>query len=348
MGLKKLGTVEDYWSADVKLGEQPIKQRMSRDRFRLIVRFLHVSDYQQEAAIGEAGFVEEGNLLGSHAVIVCDNFFTIFQLCADMLAEGVHVLGTTRQNYKHWPKALKLSKAQIRRMNRGDSISYHAEGMLACVWKDNDLVYMLCTGFEHEQQGCVVRRRVVVDGSVEKQPINCPPSVAHYNCNMGGVDTADQMRKQFGVWFKGRKWWHKLFVFLLNVTCNNCFIMHKFNCGFMTAERQAMDHGSFMWALVDALFDEWDKDCIKRSKNSRHAAAVQQQFQQQAVATPSTSVSAPSTGTTFKRPRGSPVPTQPILVVPTFVRGVPQDNMLAANRTLSHKCWPTEASDKHS
>ena len=56
MGMCKLPELRDYWSTDPYLHYSPIADRISRDRFEEITRYLHFVDNQQLPARGQPGF----------------------------------------------------------------------------------------------------------------------------------------------------------------------------------------------------------------------------------------------------------------------------------------------------
>jgi hypothetical protein len=46
----------------------------------------------------------------------------------------------------------------------------------------------------------------------------CPKAFADYGKYMGGVDTANQLRSYYERDRRSKKWWHRLFYFLLETT----------------------------------------------------------------------------------------------------------------------------------
>ena len=56
MGINRLPEIRDYWSNDEYLPYSPIADRISRDRFEQITRYLHFADNDTLPARGEEGF----------------------------------------------------------------------------------------------------------------------------------------------------------------------------------------------------------------------------------------------------------------------------------------------------
>ena len=54
-----------------------------------------------------------------------------------------------------------------------------------------------------------------------------PSIVDEYNMSMNGVDKADQYTVYYAFVRKSRKWWRKLFFWLLEVTLVNSYILYK-------------------------------------------------------------------------------------------------------------------------
>ena len=56
MGINKLPEIRDYWSTNEFLHYSPIADRITRDRFEQITRYLHFADNDTLPARGEEGF----------------------------------------------------------------------------------------------------------------------------------------------------------------------------------------------------------------------------------------------------------------------------------------------------
>ena len=102
-------------------------------------------------------------------------------------------------------------------------MSRQRDNLVASVWRDRKLVYLMSTN-SHPEGNTTVQRRER-DGSVQQIP--CPPSVVEYNKFMGGVDKADQLRKYYRVHCKTRKFYRYVFWFLLDSCVVNAFILMK-------------------------------------------------------------------------------------------------------------------------
>ena len=66
--------------------------------------------------------------------------------------------------------------------------------------------------------------RKLKDGSVVQIP--CPKPVKQYTGRMGGVDRFDQKRCYYSVSRRSRRWWLRLFYFLVDTCIVNAHILH--------------------------------------------------------------------------------------------------------------------------
>jgi hypothetical protein len=164
-------------------------------------------------------------LYGKGHHVFYDNFFSSVALVKDLLDNKVYTIGTTRVNRRKWPACLSAIKDLQKAMTRGDSKSFIVEGgeVECLVWKDNKCVPFINTICPPGEEETVLRR--AKDGS--RQSVKCPASVKRYNQFMGGVDMADARRKSYSCSRKSRRWWLRLFYFLVDVSVVNSYILSQ-------------------------------------------------------------------------------------------------------------------------
>jgi hypothetical protein len=92
--------------------------------------------------------------------------------------------------------------------------------MLALAWKDKRTVSVLSTSHNAQTQPYAPRRR-------ESEPISKPNVNCDYTAKMGGVDIADRYTLTYSFGWKSKKWWRKLFFWLLDVSVVNSFILYN-------------------------------------------------------------------------------------------------------------------------
>ena len=161
-------------------------------------------------------------LYGQGYFVFYDNFFSSIQLAKDLLEEKIYTIATTRVNRRNWPQCLRALKEMEKTMSRGDSRTELVEGQIECVvWKDNRCVPFINTISPPGQEETVLRR--LKDGS--RQSVKCPTTVKLYNQFMGGVDMADARRKSYSCSRRSRRWWLRLFYFLVDLSVTNSYIL---------------------------------------------------------------------------------------------------------------------------
>lgn len=113
-------------------------------------------------------------------------------------------------------------------MKRGEYHTASAGSMVATVWRDTKVVSFVSN--VHNSHGTSMVDRKKKDGTVVQ--INTPPCVHDYNANMGAVDKSDQLRQSYAIDRKSRRWWRRLFHFLLDLTMvkHTLFIVKTSNC----------------------------------------------------------------------------------------------------------------------
>ena len=74
-----------------------------------------------------------------------------------------------------------------------------------------------------------------------------PVAIDHYNNSMNGVDRADQNSVYYSFIRKSRKWWRKLFFWLMEVAVVNSFILFQLHSQGNTS------HLQYRRALIESL-----------------------------------------------------------------------------------------------
>ena len=162
------------------------------------------------------------DLLGKGYHVYCDNYFTSVRLAGDLLEQGTTLVGTTRPDRVDFPKAA-INKEVVAGDSRGIAVTIVLDNKVHCfVWLDKKPVFFIDTLFGRTAF-CTVPRGLPDGTSIR---VDCPEAVKAYNENMGGVDLADQMRRFYTCTHKSsRRWYLRLFWFLLDVAVDNAFIL---------------------------------------------------------------------------------------------------------------------------
>jgi hypothetical protein len=167
--------------------------------------------------------------------VYMDNFFSNIPLFHNMKLRGIGACGTARTGTAMFPKELKKKDAKLEPGAKGAVI---VKDVLALLWVDNGPVVMLTTLHSlHSEEWMVQRMRrrprahdknkaiqEMYDGKSRKM-LSIPRVVDDYNHNMGGVDTADQLRQYYTAQMRTSRTWVPLFLWLLDTSIINAYIM---------------------------------------------------------------------------------------------------------------------------
>lgn len=164
---------------------------------------------------------------------------------------------------------LKLTHiAQIPWGNLYGSLSKNST-VLELAWKDSNIVLFMSTVHDgrsyvssmrkrpaNTSTGARMTRLVFCDDPVKE--LDIPDLTDDYNCYMGGVDNADQLRSYYTTLRSKRKtWktWKALFHFLLNIVIVNCYLLSSYKPFAYRANREE-SHKQFRKDLRKALFQQ--------------------------------------------------------------------------------------------
>jgi len=222
------------------------------------------------AARGEAktGYTVVSNLTeglhGKHHIVFTDNFFTSPKLLADLAVKDTFGCGTVRSNRIGLPKAITNTKLFAKYPQGTLDWRMHKSRMLAAVtWVDKKPVMLLSSIYRPiplPGEECSVKRRV---HGTEKW-FDTSPIHKAYSKWMRGVDVADQMRGTYTTQVRSKKWWHRLFYFLLDTAVVNSYVLYKSMCA--TLGFKPKTHLNFQLKLVEELCAPWKakRGCVSK------------------------------------------------------------------------------------
>jgi Transposase IS4 len=91
-------------------------------------------------------------------------------------------------------------------------------------WVDNAVVSVASTLFGKLPVGSVSRYSRVQRSRIS---VPCPAAIKEYNKNMGGTDRMDQNINAYRIGVRGKKWWCSIFTWLVDVSVQNAWILHR-------------------------------------------------------------------------------------------------------------------------
>jgi Transposase IS4 len=171
-----------------------------------------------------------------------DNLFLNINVAHALLALNICCTGTTRKNALGIPQWL----IKLKEHNRGlvwNSTLAQIEGYTLCfLWQDNNAVLGITTAFRLKDETIWSHRKrpaptstnahIVrpVFGDHVRKWLQIPLAIDQYNHYMGGVDVADQLRKNMTV---HRPWearnWRPLWYYILDTCLVNSYLIWKGN-----------------------------------------------------------------------------------------------------------------------
>ncbi len=138
----------------------------------------------------------------------------------DLLEMDQYACGTYRYTRKDVP--LDIKTATLRNIDRGEAIFRQHGNLVANVWRDKKLVYVMSTNSSPVMSTC---NRKEKDGTVVEVPI--PTLTKMYNQYMKGVDHSDQIRSYYSHRLKSRKYYMYLFFIVFECCVTNAFVLQK-------------------------------------------------------------------------------------------------------------------------
>ena len=111
-------------------------------------------------------------------------------------------------------------------MARGESKWCTKNGIGYVKWKDTKMVHIMSIAFSPNT--ILNAKRTQKDGT--SALVECPQSVVEYTKRMGGVDRFDRSRGHYSVSHKARRWWIRIFYFLIDTAVTavvNAFILYQ-------------------------------------------------------------------------------------------------------------------------
>ncbi|XP_040073232.1 piggyBac transposable element-derived protein 4-like [Ixodes scapularis] len=145
-----------------------------------------------------------------------DNFFTSTKLLQELRNRDILACGTFRTNKKDLPPEVKVDN----KLERGSYLWRRKGDVVAYQWRDSKNVHIMSN--YHDPESTLEVQRTLPNG--KKKAVECPAVVKDYNNWMGGVDKFDQKRNAYAADRRSKRWWTRIFYFILDAAVVNAFI----------------------------------------------------------------------------------------------------------------------------
>jgi DNA excision repair protein ERCC-6 len=153
-----------------------------------------------------------------------DNFFTSLKLIDALEAKGFGATGTLRANRVEQCPLTPVNNMKKTARGTFEYQSEEGKNLIVVRWNDNNVVSLASNCHGVEPLGTAKRWSAAQKKCVE---ITQPFVVSQYNANMGGVDRMDQNIGAYRICIRNKKWWWPLFAYLLDVSMQNAWLLHR-------------------------------------------------------------------------------------------------------------------------
>jgi hypothetical protein len=144
-------------------------------------------------------------------------------------------------------------------------------GLSVYKWKDNSSVHLL-SNFSNPDDSTEVSRKQKNGTRIQ---VSRPQALVDYNSNMNYVDKFDQLLSSCKINRRSKKWWHRIFFYLLDACAVNAYCIYKMlptNLPLMSAKdfRMEVIQGLISPTVVSRKrksFQNHDQVAIKKHKS---------------------------------------------------------------------------------
>lgn len=156
--------------------------------------------------------------------IYTDRLYTSLALAQELAKIRIHLTGTVLGNRQGNPSSFQKKNMKSNKMQLHEVRAFrHKDNVLVLAWRDQRDVTMLSTVHNPSVVEIVRNKK----GSTEKEKVLKPTVIMDYNERMGGVDAADHYISSYLFVRKSKKWWRKMFFWLLEVSVVNSFLLYN-------------------------------------------------------------------------------------------------------------------------
>ena len=201
-----------------------------------------------------------------------DNYYTSPVLYHHLYRCGINACGTCRSSRAYFPQRMLRPDSTVE--NRSQ-MNYRSNGpVLAVSWVDKKCIFFVSTihvADADEGVPCAVVRK---GKGGSKENFSCPPLLFDYIKHMRGVDRGDQLVSYYTVGRRSRKWWRRVFFYILDCSILNSFVLdaHVRPAWHAQKGRSKLDMLEFRLTLAHLLTDGFtSRKRIGRPRSDDHA-----------------------------------------------------------------------------
>ena len=181
--------------------------------------------------------------LDSNHHLYTDRYYTSIPLTQALSSRNTSFTGTVMRNRVDLPDTIRAKSFSLK---QGEDVSFRCGQLMVKAWrakgKHKDLVMLSSSSSA---------KMIVVPALHRTQRMLKPECVHDYNNSMNGVDRSDQYSVSYPFVRKTRKWWRKLFFYLLEVSVVNSYIIYR------EVTQKKITHLQFRRSIVESLAVEY-------------------------------------------------------------------------------------------
>ena len=162
-----------------------------------------------------------------------DNYFSGVPLFLELLKRGIYCLGTVRLNRVPGLNSILITDKELKDQGRSAFVEYqgeHDKSGNKCIrvvrWNDNNIFNLMYT-FGSALPKDTVQRWDRTTGVNSKITVPCPATVKLYNAGMGGLDLMDSIVAYYRMFFRSKKWYHRLIFHFVDLCVSNAWLLYK-------------------------------------------------------------------------------------------------------------------------
>lgn len=174
--------------------------------------------------------------------IFADRFYTTYNLVKFLKDNSFYYTGTVQTNRRNFPKELKTLK-----LEKQESKFFMNEDKTVVVvsWRDKKAAKSV-TAVSTKGDTSVIHQI-----NKRREQVSKPTIIDSYNWSMNGCDKMDQLVSYYGMYQrKTRKWWKKLFHWILEISQANAYILYRLTRG---EDEKYVSFRNFKDSLIDEL-----------------------------------------------------------------------------------------------
>ena len=173
--------------------------------------------------------------------LYCDRYYSSIPLVQELEKHDTAFTGIINRNRVDLPNEVRLRKT----MKKGEVKAYRCGNLLVMAWREKKKskhLIMISSAGNAQMMTTSIRG--------QEEPVVKPVLVDQYNHYMNGVDRADQLTVYYSFTRKTKKWWRKIFFWLLEVSTVNSYILYK------EAGTSRKSHLDFRRSVITSLAEQ--------------------------------------------------------------------------------------------